>query len=38
MTLYEAAPLIHGADERIDVRDLGFAARFFRDLAGSCVA
>ena len=26
MTLYEAAPLIHSADERIDVRDLGIAA------------
>ena len=33
MTMHDAAPLIHGADERIDVRDLGFAARFFRDLA-----
>ncbi len=33
MTMHETAPLIHGADERIDVRDLGFAARFFRDLA-----
>jgi acetylornithine deacetylase/succinyl-diaminopimelate desuccinylase-like protein len=32
MTLYETAPLIHGADERIDVRDLGFAAAFFRDI------
>ena len=32
MTLYEAAPLIHSADERIDVRDLGFAASFFRDV------
>jgi acetylornithine deacetylase/succinyl-diaminopimelate desuccinylase-like protein len=32
-TLYEAWPLIHSADERIDVRDLGFAAAFFRDLA-----
>jgi acetylornithine deacetylase/succinyl-diaminopimelate desuccinylase-like protein len=32
MTLYEAAPLIHSADERIDVRDLGFAATFFRDV------
>jgi acetylornithine deacetylase/succinyl-diaminopimelate desuccinylase-like protein len=30
---YETDPLIHGADERIDVRDLGFAAEFFRDLA-----
>ena len=24
---------MHGADERIDVRDLGFAARFYRDVA-----
>jgi acetylornithine deacetylase/succinyl-diaminopimelate desuccinylase-like protein len=32
MTLLETAPLIHGADERIDVRDLGFAARFYADL------
>jgi acetylornithine deacetylase/succinyl-diaminopimelate desuccinylase-like protein len=32
MTLYETAPLIHSADERIDVRDLGFAATFFRDV------
>jgi acetylornithine deacetylase/succinyl-diaminopimelate desuccinylase-like protein len=32
MTLHDTAPLIHGADERIDVRDLGFAARFFHDL------
>jgi acetylornithine deacetylase/succinyl-diaminopimelate desuccinylase-like protein len=30
---YETDPLIHGADERIDVRDLAFAAEFFRDLA-----
>ena len=32
MTLYETSPLIHAADERIDVRDLGFAARFFCDV------
>jgi acetylornithine deacetylase/succinyl-diaminopimelate desuccinylase-like protein len=32
-SLLETAPLIHAADERIDVRDLGFAAEFFRDLA-----
>jgi len=32
MTLYDVAPLIHAADERIDVRDLGFAAGFFRDM------
>jgi acetylornithine deacetylase/succinyl-diaminopimelate desuccinylase-like protein len=32
MTLYDTMPLIHSADERIDVRDLGFAATFFRDV------
>jgi len=32
-SLFETMPLIHGADERIDVRDLGFAAEFFRDMA-----
>jgi acetylornithine deacetylase/succinyl-diaminopimelate desuccinylase-like protein len=34
MTLFETWPLIHGKDERIDVRDLGFAAEFFADLPG----
>jgi acetylornithine deacetylase/succinyl-diaminopimelate desuccinylase-like protein len=29
-TLYDGAPLIHSANERIDVRDLGFATDFFR--------
>ena len=33
MNLFESAPLIHGADERIPVEDLGLAARFFADLA-----
>ena len=32
MTLYETSPLIHAADERIDVRDLGFATAFYRDV------
>jgi acetylornithine deacetylase/succinyl-diaminopimelate desuccinylase-like protein len=32
MSLHEAMPLIHAADERIDVRDLGYAASFFRDV------
>ncbi|HTD09439.1 MAG TPA: M20/M25/M40 family metallo-hydrolase [Solirubrobacteraceae bacterium] len=32
-TLLESAPLIHGADERIDVRDLAFAAELFSDVA-----
>ena len=31
--LFEAAPLIHGADERVPVADLGMAARFFAELA-----
>ena len=31
-TLLEAAPLVHSADERIDVRDLGFAASFYSDI------
>jgi acetylornithine deacetylase/succinyl-diaminopimelate desuccinylase-like protein len=33
MDLFEAAPLIHGADERVPVEDLGLASRFFADLA-----
>jgi acetylornithine deacetylase/succinyl-diaminopimelate desuccinylase-like protein len=32
-SLLQTAPLIHGANERIDVRDLAFAAEFYRDLA-----
>ena len=32
-SLLESAPLVHGADERIDVRDLAFATRMFGDLA-----
>lgn len=31
-TVYDTWPLIHGADERIDVRDLGFAAKFYSEL------
>jgi acetylornithine deacetylase/succinyl-diaminopimelate desuccinylase-like protein len=31
-SLYDTWPLIHSNDERIDVRDLGFAAAFFTDL------
>jgi acetylornithine deacetylase/succinyl-diaminopimelate desuccinylase-like protein len=37
MTLFEAAPLVHNADERIDVRDLGFAAGFYADIARELV-
>jgi len=32
-SMLEAWPLVHGADERIDVRDLHFATEFFADLA-----
>jgi acetylornithine deacetylase/succinyl-diaminopimelate desuccinylase-like protein len=34
-SLLEAMPLIHAADERIDARDVAFAAEFFSDLARS---
>jgi acetylornithine deacetylase/succinyl-diaminopimelate desuccinylase-like protein len=33
MDLFEATPLIHGADERIPVEDIGLAARFYAELA-----
>jgi acetylornithine deacetylase/succinyl-diaminopimelate desuccinylase-like protein len=33
MDLLQTSPLVHSADERIDVRDLGFAARFYHDIA-----
>src|SRR5262249_28681804 len=33
-TLYDTWPLMHAKDERVDVRDLGFAAAFFHDLPG----
>ena len=33
MDLFEAAPLIHGADERVPIADLGLAARFYAGLA-----
>ncbi len=32
-SLLEGAPLVHGADERIDVRDLAYATECYRDLA-----
>jgi acetylornithine deacetylase/succinyl-diaminopimelate desuccinylase-like protein len=35
MDLFESAPLIHGADERIPVEDLGLAASFYAGLAES---
>jgi acetylornithine deacetylase/succinyl-diaminopimelate desuccinylase-like protein len=34
MTLYETTPLVHSADERVDVRDVEYATRFFYDIAG----
>jgi len=37
-TVYETFPLMHAADERIDLRDLGFAASFFHDLPGRLLA
>jgi acetylornithine deacetylase/succinyl-diaminopimelate desuccinylase-like protein len=33
MSLYEAAPLVHSANERIDIRDLGVAADFYTQVA-----
>jgi acetylornithine deacetylase/succinyl-diaminopimelate desuccinylase-like protein len=33
MDMFEAAPLVHGADERVPVADLGLAAGFYADLA-----
>jgi acetylornithine deacetylase/succinyl-diaminopimelate desuccinylase-like protein len=33
MTVKDVAPLIHSANERIDLRDLGHAAAFFRDVS-----
>ncbi len=32
MDLFEAAPLVHGADERVPIEDLGLAARFYAGL------
>jgi acetylornithine deacetylase/succinyl-diaminopimelate desuccinylase-like protein len=32
-SMLQTAPLVHSADERIDVRDLAFATDFFTDLA-----
>jgi acetylornithine deacetylase/succinyl-diaminopimelate desuccinylase-like protein len=32
-SLFDAFPLVHSADERIDVRDLGVATRFFADVS-----
>jgi acetylornithine deacetylase/succinyl-diaminopimelate desuccinylase-like protein len=32
MDMFEAAPLIHGKDERVPIADLGLAARFFAEL------
>ena len=32
-TLLDTAPLVHNKDERIDVRDLGYATQFYADIA-----
>jgi acetylornithine deacetylase/succinyl-diaminopimelate desuccinylase-like protein len=37
-SLFEAWPLIHSADERIDLRDLSFAAQCYADLATRLLA
>ncbi len=37
-SLLESMPLIHAADERVDVRDVAFAAEFFADLARSVLS
>jgi acetylornithine deacetylase/succinyl-diaminopimelate desuccinylase-like protein len=37
-TLFETWPLMHSHDERIDLRDLGFAAAFYHDLPGRLLA
>jgi acetylornithine deacetylase/succinyl-diaminopimelate desuccinylase-like protein len=34
-TMLDATPLMHNADERIDIRDLGFATSFYRDIIGA---
>jgi acetylornithine deacetylase/succinyl-diaminopimelate desuccinylase-like protein len=31
--MLQTAPLVHSADERIDIRDLAFATDFFSELA-----
>jgi len=33
MDIYETSPLVHGADERIDARDVGVAARCYSAVA-----
>ncbi|MDP8943664.1 MAG: M20/M25/M40 family metallo-hydrolase [Actinomycetota bacterium] len=32
MDLFESTPLVHGADERVPIEDLGLAARFYAEL------
>lgn len=38
ISLLEAAPLFHGANERVPASDVGFAARFFFELARKVLA
>jgi len=33
MDMFEASPLVHGADERVPIEDLGLAASFYAELA-----
>ena len=37
-TLPDTAPLIHNADERVDLRDLGYAAQFYADMAAELLS
>jgi acetylornithine deacetylase/succinyl-diaminopimelate desuccinylase-like protein len=38
MDLFEENALMHGADERVRVEDLGLAARFYAELAPKVLA
>jgi acetylornithine deacetylase/succinyl-diaminopimelate desuccinylase-like protein len=38
MDLFESAPLVHGADERVPVADLGLATRFYAGLVEKVLA
>ena len=38
MDLFEASPLVHGADERVPVSDLGLATSFYAELAERMLA
>jgi acetylornithine deacetylase/succinyl-diaminopimelate desuccinylase-like protein len=38
MDMLDAAPLVHGTDERVPIADLGFASRFYADLVPKVLA